>query len=173
MIDPSPQRSEAIGRWGLVVLVGVALGIVTLTIAAANFDAFFVGAVRPPQSIVPGIMDAIERDPGFDLLPPGAVVERSARRLDCVDESGDSPETWREVRVTQTPDEIVGFYTARLPDYGWTLASAPGSNQNATRPPDLIGFTHTKGMGRKVKLLTWVGLTDHTVTVTARVVCDP
>lgn len=110
----------------------------------------------------------VENDPAFSLQPDPSHLERSARRSECVDSSGDMPETWRELRSPVPDEAVLDFYEAEAPKHGWARARrwVGGGNVIAS------GVAFRKEFGRReVELIVYASVDDDLVTVSARIPC--
>lgn len=132
--------------------------------AIAVLTLFGCGSDR--ELLPASVLNTIEKDSGFRLMPPGSKMIDQGSRRDCVDTSGDIPATWRELDPGDlSVPEVNDFFRTQLPQHGWMVDLEDG-----TAAGDTTTSRWSRSIGeRPVVLHIW--LAPDLASVKAEVPC--
>jgi hypothetical protein len=164
-----PKRLERRTIWGAVVTVAVLCTVAILGVAWALWSSDTTGRTLDSR-----VLDAIEADSGFVLLPPNAAVTSAARRAECTDSSGDGPIVWHKMTVGgTTATEVVAYYKSTLPGTGWEFVRE-GETDNPGSDLDVTSMEWFRKVdGHDVALRIYVDVHTADTTVEGHTSCGP
>ena len=155
-----------------VPLALVAAGAVMTFVA--GLAALVLGLATAAPTLDGDVFTAVERDPGAAYPVAGGPPTDPSwhRQAECVDESGNSPRTWRDVSSGVSGTDVLDTFAAALPARGWragerwTLDGQPGGRSAS-------GARFTKRIsGHDVELVVYADIDDG-VWLEARIPCQP